>query len=93
MNFDRQNIESTLAVDLKKAQEAFNIAKKTFNDATREVPSGTPHPDGAHLLKRSGAAFRSSMEAYAQALSEFNRFIIDGTIPERLRDDATGRRR
>ena len=84
MNLDRHKLERILADEVERARAAFEAAKATFVTVTSDVPSSIPQPDGSFRLERAGHDFRTTIEEYSQVLHEFNNFIIDGTVPDRL---------
>jgi hypothetical protein len=52
-----------------------------------DIPSGLPHPDGTHRIRNASKKYYATMDDYQRAIDEFNEFIKDGTIPERLAGD------
>lgn len=81
----REEIERVLREELERARRAHDQAKETFSDIVADVPSGLPPPDGGMRIDKAGRAECSTLEAFAQAIREFNEFVLHGTIPERLK--------
>jgi hypothetical protein len=48
------------------------------------ITSDIPAVDGAKRISDAGANYRDMMDDYSRAVDEFNAFIKNGTIPERL---------
>ncbi len=82
----REEIERVLREELERARRAHDQAKETFSDIVADLPSGLPPPDGGMRIDKAGRAECSTLEAYAQAIREFNEFVIHGTVPERLKE-------
>ncbi len=83
----RSEIERLLFADLERAREKYHGARNVLIDATHDIPSGLPHPDGAVRIRNAGKDSFETLEAYAQALKEFDQFLLSGKIPERYRGD------
>jgi hypothetical protein len=81
----REEIENVLIAELDRTKMAHDKARKEFNALLADIPSGLPYPDGTLRMTKAGRANTQTMDAYARALREFNAFIIDGSIPERLK--------
>ena len=54
------DIESILREKLRRAELTFRTAQDKFRDATSDVPSGLPHPDGTGRVKAAGTSYRSA---------------------------------
>jgi hypothetical protein len=80
----RSEIETILRDEVGRARRAYQQAHLDFNSVTADIPSGLPAPDGTERIRNAGHAYRSTMNVYSDALREFNNFITDGVIPERL---------
>jgi len=83
---DRE-IENLLKDEVDTANRAFHAAIREFRAIEWDIPSGR-HPDGIEKIKTFGNPYNFAMDAYTLALREFNAFIINGIIPERLKDRA-----
>ena len=82
----RTEIPRILRDEVNRARTAYENAHTEFKAITTDIPSGIPAPDGALRIRNAGAKYRDTMEEYNQALDEFNVFIKNGTIPERLKE-------
>jgi hypothetical protein len=80
------DVEAILRQKLRLAELAFEAAKIELKEVTSDIPSGLPHPDGAGRIRNAGIAYRSAVGRYCFALSQFNEFLINGTIPEDLKE-------
>ena len=71
-----------LTVAVEDAKARYDRTKRELNKARRENPQdvGAGHPDGS--LLRVIALQRLAFEAYRRALLRFNRFVLDGKLPE-----------
>jgi hypothetical protein len=85
----RRDIEFILSGDLERARVAFESARENFRSIMSDIPSGIPQPDGTLRIELAGTAFRIAIDDYSVALREFNNFLIDGAVPERLIADQT----
>jgi hypothetical protein len=82
---ERNEIARILRDKVTHARKAYESAHTAFNTITADIPSGLPHPDGTDRIRFAGSTYRSTMNAYSEALHEFNVFISDGIIPERFK--------
>lgn len=82
----REEIEHVLFDDLDRTKIAHEKTRKAFNAVLADIPSGVPAPDGTLRITNAAKANTLAMNAYARALREFNKFIIDGAIPARLKE-------
>ena len=71
-------------VDLARAE--YETARVEFMRTVAEIPSSLPPPDGTGWIRIAGESYRLSMRAYSTALREFNDFVLEGRIPDRLTD-------
>jgi hypothetical protein len=80
------DIERILREKLRLAEQSFETAKNDLREVTSEVPSGLPHPDGTQRIENAGISYRKAIARYSSALDQFSTFIIDGTVPEDLKE-------
>jgi hypothetical protein len=83
----REEIELSLKDEVLRTRKTYELASKEFKNFAWDAPSGLPHPDGGARVKISGNAYYSAMTAYALALREFNQFLVEGVIPDRLQTE------
>ncbi len=84
----RQEIERVLHEELNRARTAHEQAKEAFGALISDIPSGLPSPDGSARIASAGKINISKLEDYAQAIREFNDFVLHGVVPERLKEPA-----
>lgn len=82
---NQEEIVQILRENLETAKAAHDRAREEFDRILQEIPSQIPHPDGDVRIRSAGRSNRVTMDAYAQALREFNALVIHQVIPERLR--------
>ena len=78
-------VEQTLIDEVNRARLVYEGRSKDFQVVVSDIPSGLPHPDGTARIRNAGICSRSAAADYAHALQEFNAFILDGVVPERLK--------
>ncbi len=81
----REEIERRLRKELERARQAHEQAKEAFKDIGSHASSGLLHPNGRARIAKGRRALSAAMEAYSHAIREFDDFILDGKIPERLK--------
>jgi hypothetical protein len=77
-------IVEILRAEVERTHTEYNKAKQDFRHVAADIPSGLPSPDGKQRIQNASHAQTLAMDAYAEALSRLNRFLIDGTISENL---------
>ena len=83
----RNDIPHILRDEVARAKIAYEIALTEWKAVSIDVPPGTPNPDGALKVRQAATSYRISMDSYDFALKEFNTFIREGIVPDRLKDD------
>jgi hypothetical protein len=81
----RRDIEVILFDEVERRKSALVGAQKDFTEFSGDIPSGLPHPDGVLRIRNAGSRQSAALKAYSQALLEFNKFIVHGEVPERLK--------
>lgn len=87
----RTSIEAILRDEVERAKRAYQQAHTDFHGVTADIPSGLPEPDGTDRIRNAGNVYRSTMNIYSDALREFNNFVTDGVIPDRLKPERPGK--
>jgi hypothetical protein len=82
----RSEVTEILRAELEEATRQHEEAKRNFWRISADVPSGLPHPDGTRRIQNAARVQTGSMTALAMTLRRFNAFLIDGTVPEDLKD-------
>jgi hypothetical protein len=85
---NRQEIETILKADLDLARLTYESARVEFSVVMSDIPSGLPQPDGTIRIRNAGALYNAAVQAYTEALREFNAFITEGVVPVRLNERA-----
>jgi hypothetical protein len=86
-----REIEYLLRAELEKASSLHEQAKREFWRVSADIPSDLPHPDGTQRIQNAARAQTAAMEALYQALRRFNAFLVDGSVPEDLKESLTER--
>ncbi|HWE49468.1 MAG TPA: hypothetical protein VG273_06750 [Bryobacteraceae bacterium] len=81
----RDEAARILRDEVSRKKAAYECANVQFNAIADTIPSGLPTPDGTDRILNAGKNYRFTMNAYDQALREYNNFIRTGVIPERLK--------
>jgi hypothetical protein len=81
-----QVIFEILKAEVDQASDEYSRSKQIFWQVSAEVPTGLPHPDGTQRIANASRAQTAAMVAYTRALRRFNEFLLNGTVPEDLRD-------
>ncbi|HWE52018.1 MAG TPA: hypothetical protein VG273_19655 [Bryobacteraceae bacterium] len=84
---DRREIEAILKDRLSRAQRDYENARGEFKAFTSDIPSGLPFPDGTERIRNAGKALNFAISRYSAALDDFKSFIIEGVVPEYLREN------
>jgi hypothetical protein len=82
----RFDIEVILYDEVERRKNALGRVRKAFDEVVSSVPSGLPSPDGSLRISNARRLESAARCDYMIALRELTRFVIDGEIPERLRE-------
>ena len=81
--FEQLEIEARLKEALREAKGAYDSAKDEYLQAlNRREDLGLSHPDGALTYRLAMKNRALALQTYNLALIRFNRFILDGKLPE-----------
>jgi hypothetical protein len=81
--FEQSQIEARLKEALGKARAVYESAKEEhLRELERREDLGAAHPDGALAFRQALRNRDSALGKYNQALLRFNRFVLDGKLPE-----------
>jgi hypothetical protein len=76
--------------EVEETKRAHEDAKQLFWEITakpREWPThGLPNPDGSQFFRRVVACEKYAMRAHLAAMQRMNQFLMDGTIPDDVRE-------
>ena len=79
-------IEKILVRAVSEAKADFEARKEEFNLANARIADlGLNHPDSATGLTQASKAYKRALAKYRDALMVFNRFILDGEVPEDIK--------
>lgn len=79
---DRRQIEESLLETVERTRAVYTAASKNFRAVVKEIPTGLPQPDGVNSIEIAGRREQAALTAYRQALAVFNRYILDGVLPD-----------
>lgn len=86
-----EEIERLLRNELDRARRAHEQGEGSIRDIFPDTPPGRQGSEVAVMVLNGRPIYSSTREAYARAVKEFADFVLDGRIPERLKDrDKTG---
>lgn len=84
---EREQILEKLRSDIAAARERRDAANLYFDEVTRNLPSGIPHPDGVVRIEQASRECSSAREAVRLAYEKFTNYLIHGKLPPGLKDD------
>ncbi len=79
----RKRIEEILKEELEKSRVRYQESKKDFAEAARDA-KGVGNADGHFSARQAVVRESQARQAYVTALLRFNRFLLDGTVPDDL---------
>lgn len=80
------SISDFLRAEVDRTQNEYYRAKEQFWNVTRDLPSGLPHPDGMKRIQNARRDESAALDKYINALRRLNDFVLDGVVPEELRE-------
>ena len=80
----KRSIHTRLVEELAEAAAEHLSAKATYKQVMRNIPDGTPHPDGVHRIRSISHELSVAEERLARAHSRLANFLDTGEIPEDL---------
>jgi hypothetical protein len=87
-----EEVYTFLVRQAEETKRAYEDAKQRFWEIAgkpREWPTtDIPYPDGSQLFRRVVAHEKFTMKAHVEAITRLNRFLLDGTVPDDLREKA-----
>jgi hypothetical protein len=79
-----------LAQQVEETRTVYEVAKQRFWEIAgkpREWPTtDLPYPDGSDLFRRVVAHEKFAMKVHVEAMMRLNRFLLDGTVPDDVRE-------
>jgi len=76
-------MEERLRNALEEAKAVYQCAKIEYRQALEcRADLSLAHPDGRQALAAATKTHQYAFEKYTRALLRFNRFILDGKLPE-----------
>lgn len=86
----REEVERVLREGLDRARVLYESTRCEFRDAISDIPA-LPTPDGHLQITKTGRANSAARDAFLQAIHEFNDFVLDGKVPQRLKSPGNQR--
>jgi hypothetical protein len=91
---ESKRIESILIREVEECRDAIERARKAFSDLRVATLNWPLSPDEVMKIRNAAQDCCSTFNAYAIAVEEFSLFVLNGTIPARLKGlDASRQRR
>ena len=78
----KQSIHTRLIAELAEATAEHLTATAAFNRAMSDIPSATPHPDGAQRIHSISHELSVAKKRLSSAHSRLTDFLDTGAIPE-----------
>jgi outer membrane PBP1 activator LpoA protein len=79
-------ISEILRAELERATRQHEEAKRKFWRVSADIRSEQSQPDGTRRVQNAAIEQNGAMKALAATLRRMNEFLMDGTVPEDLRD-------
>jgi hypothetical protein len=67
-----------LETRLLRAQKRIGAASEQFTEATRNIPSGIPHPDGVLRIQLASKEYLSAIQEFENASRDLTTFLVVG---------------
>lgn len=80
------SISDFLRAEVDRTQNEYYRAKERFWNITKDLPSGLPHPDGMKRIQNARRDESAALDRYIHALRRLNDFVLDGVVPDELKD-------
>ena len=81
----KQSIHTRLLEALAEATVEHLEAKAAYKGVMRNIPDGTPHPDGVQRIRSISHELSVAEQRLARAHSRLTAFLDSGTVPEDLK--------
>ena len=78
-------VVNILDQDLQAAMERAKAAAEAFAAATREIPSGIPHPDGTQRIHNASREISQARVGLMIAHNRLNDYLARGVVPDDLK--------
>jgi hypothetical protein len=85
MHPSREKIERLLLNELEITKNVYEQRRNEFRAVISEIPSGIPQPDNQIRIENARVHTSAALELYTRALREFNEFVLNGVVPERMK--------
>lgn len=82
----REKVEASLLHELRRTQEIYERQRKQFTAVISEMPTGIPYLDSQTAITNARSVTSSALESYSRALRNFNDFVLNGVVPEDLKE-------
>jgi hypothetical protein len=76
----RDKVARILQDEVQRKKDAIDFAQAEFKEATANIPSGLPSPDGTDRITNAGKSYRFTLDAYKRAVREYETFILTATF-------------
>ena len=80
-----EEVIAFLVLQVEETKRMHDDAKRHFWHVIKE-PSGLPHADRSPVFRSAVAQEKVTSEAYAEAVRQLDRYMLDGTIPYHIRE-------
>jgi len=86
---DRSRIEVILLGTLQRRKADYEISKRRFDLVSEHAKDlDLNNPDGATAVRQATKDLNQTLFAYRDAIIDFNRFLLYGTVPDYLRESS-----
>jgi hypothetical protein len=81
---NNQPVFEILRAEVERTRQEYAKSNEHFWMVCADVPSDLPHPDGTKRVDLVARAKTAAMIAYTNALRRFNKFLLEGEVPDEL---------
>ena len=85
METDYQRVRRILEEQFYEAVRRRDLTSAVFNEVSRDIPSGLPHPDGTQRIGNASRDFSHALKEVNRAVQRISDFQIRGIVPEDLK--------
>jgi len=90
METDYQRVRRILEEQFHEAVRQRDLTSAIFDEVSRDIPSGLPHPDGSQRIANASRDFTHALKEVNRAVQRIADFQIRGIVPEELRVRGSG---
>jgi hypothetical protein len=85
---NHERVRIILEQEFLNAVKRRDLASFRFNDASTDIPSGLPHPDGKQRIYNASREYSAALHELSHALKRLTDFRELGIVPKDLKLDS-----